>query len=109
MRQGWRASAPWQNMDDAEKASRGASKKLERRKSWASMTTEQRLAALADLEPFVLYTLRLGRATRTIMSAHEPAKMTMREVEESTQEIAAMCESPAGVVLRYVLTGDVTP
>jgi hypothetical protein len=108
MRQAWRATAPWQSMADAEKASRAASKRLERSKAWSSMTQRQRLGAMMDTEPFGHYTFRLGRATRTVMFANEPAKVSLRDVEESASELAAMCDSSAEVVVRYVLTGEVT-
>lgn len=109
MRQAWRATAAWQSMSDAEKASRAASKRIEKSKAWASMTQKQRLDAMMDAEPFGHYTFRLGRATRTVMFVNEPAKVSTRDVEESAREIAAMCDSPAEVVVRYVLTGEVTP
>jgi hypothetical protein len=108
MRQAWRATAPWQSMNDAEKAWRAASKRIEKSKAWASMTQKQRLGAMMDTEPFGHYTFRLGRATRTVMFANEPAKVSPRDVEESARELAAMCDSPAEVVVRYVLTGEVT-
>jgi len=108
MRQAWRATAPWQSMNDAEKASRAASKRIEKSKAWASMTQKQRLDAMVRTEPFVHYTFRIGRATRTVMSSDETAKVSLRDVEESARELAAMCDSPAEVVVRFVLTGEVT-
>jgi len=107
MRQAWRATAAWQSMADAEKAMREASKRIERSKSWANMTQRQRLDAMVGMEPFVHYTFRLGRATRTVMGADETAKVSLRDVEESARELAAMCETPVDVVVRFVLTSAV--
>lgn len=106
MRRAWRATAAWESWDDAEMESNAASRRLQRRKGWASMTQRQRLDALSAMEPFVLYVFRLGRAERTILCAHEPAKITAHDVEESTREIAAMCDTPAEVVARFVMTGE---
>lgn len=106
MRQAWRAESAWQSTEDAERASRETSKRMERRKSWATMTNEQRCVALSNAEPFVRYNFCLGRATRTVFSAHAPAVVILRDVEESAREIAAMCEAPAEVVIRYVVTGE---
>jgi len=106
MRRAWLATEAWQSPDEAEKASAAAMRRLQRSKAWASMTSRQRLDAARATEPFVHYMLRLGRAERTILCAHEPAKITAHDVEESTREIAAMCDTPAEVVARFVMTGE---
>ena len=108
MRQAWTATAPWQSMDDARKASNAASAKLQRSKSWAGMSGAMRFAALGALEPFTVYTYRRERATQTIMCAIAGAHLSLADAAESARGIAAMCAAPAEVVVRYVLTGEVT-
>lgn len=106
MRRAWRAAQAWQSADDAEKASDAAVKRLQRSESWASMSERQRLDAMSATEPFVLYVFRLGRAERTILCADKSARITARDVEESSREIAAMCDTSAEVVVRFVMTGE---
>lgn len=106
MRRAWLASEAWQSPEEAERASGAAMRRLQRSKAWTSMTSRQRLDAARATEPFVHYMLRFGRAERTIFCADTSAKVAMRDVEESVRELAAMCDTPADIVVRFVMTGE---
>lgn len=105
MRQMWRAAEPWQEMADAARASNAMAAKLSRRKT---MTDAQKMAALDAAEPFAVYVFRRRRATHTILSAVEGTPLTLADATESAEGIAALCDTPPEVVVRYMLTGEVT-
>ena len=98
------AAEPWQKPEDAERASAAVLRKINRRKHVDPRAGSRELDAAM---PWTMHRYRLGRADVLVCSpAHGQSPPLTREVaEDSARSIALLCDAPAEVVVRYVLTG----